>query len=86
MLAKNIYLDELDLSTNKLGKETIHNLHIALKYNNSIKKISFCNSDVEITEETKKIAGAHPNLIELNVRATKTLEKDVKQLEEKGIH
>ena len=82
MLAKNVYLDELDLSTNKLGKETVNNLHVALKYNSNVKKISFCNSDVEITEETKKIAGAHPNLIELNVRSTKTLEKDVKQLEE----
>ena len=81
MLAKNKYLEELDLSTNKLGNETVTNLNLGLKYNNTIRIINLCHTDVLINEDTKKIADAHPTLINLNVHHTKTPEADAKQLE-----
>ena len=46
MLAKNNYLEELDLSSNLLGQETIKNLNLALKFNGIIKSIHLSHNEV----------------------------------------
>lgn len=81
MLAKNHFLEEIALSTNKLSTETLNNLHLALKYNNYIRKINLNNTEILINDDTKKIAEAHPTLINLNVHHTKGTEVDAKDLE-----
>lgn len=81
MLAKNHFLEELDLSTNKLCSETLNNLHLALKYNNYIRIINLGHTEILINDDTKKIAEAHPTLINLNAHHTKSTEVDAKDLE-----
>lgn len=81
MLAKNHYLEELDLSTNKLSQDTLANMHLALKFNNCIKIINLSHTEIIINDDTKKIADAHPTLINLNVHHTKSDELDAKDLE-----
>jgi hypothetical protein len=81
MLSRNKYLIELDLSNNLLGQETLNNLHISLKFNNTIKVVNLCHNEIEMTDETKKIADNHPTLIELNMRHTLSTKENVEELE-----
>ena len=81
MLSRNKYLIELDLSNNLLGQETLNNLHISLKFNNTIKVVNLCHNEIEMTDETKKIADNHPTLIELNLRHTLSSKENVEELE-----
>jgi hypothetical protein len=64
-----------------LGQETLNNLHISLKFNNTIKVVNLCHNEIEMTDETKKIADNHPTLIELNMRHTLSTKENVEELE-----
>ena len=81
MLCFNNYLDEIDLSANQLGAESLKFLAIALKGNNTIKKIDLCHNEITINDEIIKIAEAHPLLTELNLHHTESDEQKVKQLD-----
>ena len=81
MLCFNNYLDEIDLSANQLGEETLKFLQIALKGNNTIKKIDLRHNEITINDELIKIAEAHPLLTELNFHKTASEEKKVKELD-----
>jgi Ran GTPase-activating protein (RanGAP) involved in mRNA processing and transport len=82
MLSRNKFLIELDLSNNLLGQETLNNLLISLKFNNTIKIVNLCHNEIEMTDETKTIADNHPSLIELNLRHTLSSKESVEELEE----
>jgi hypothetical protein len=81
MLCFNNYLDEIDLSANQLGEESLKYLQIALKGNNTIKKIDLRHNEIIITDDIIKVAEAHPLLTELNVHHTGSDEKKVKELD-----
>ena len=81
MLCFNNYLKEIDLSSNQLGQETIKFLQIALKGNNTMRKIELCHNDVILNEEVVKMAETHPLLEELNFKHTSSDEDLVKKLD-----
>ena len=81
MLCFNNYLDELDLSANQLGEETLKFLQIALKGNNTIKKIDLRHNEITINDEIIKVAEAHPLLTELNFHHTTFDEQKIKNLD-----
>ena len=81
MLCFNNYLDEIDLSANQLGEETLKFLQIALKGNNTIKKIDLRHNEITINDEIIKIAEAHPLLTELNFHHTTSEEQKIKELD-----
>ena len=82
MLAKNNYLEELDLSTNLLGAETVKNLNLALKFNSVIKSIDLSHNELSMDEETLKIAETHPSLGTLDLRHTNSNEELLKKLDD----
>ena len=82
MLVFNNYLDELDLSTNQLGEDSLKYLQISLKGNSVIKKIDLSYNDITISDDTIKIAEAHPLLTVLNLRHTTSDQEKVKVLED----
>ena len=81
MLCFNNYLKEIDLSSNQLGQETIKFLQIALKGNNTMRKIELCHNDIILNEEVVKMAETHPLLEELNFKHTSSDEDLVKKLD-----
>ena len=82
MIAKNNYLEELDMSTNLLGSETLKNLNLGLKFNSFIKKIDLSHNEITMNEETKQIAESHPTLSVLDLRHTNSDEKLLKELQD----
>ena len=82
MIAKNNYLEELDMSTNLLGNETLKNLNLGLKFNSVIKKIDLSHNEITMNEETKQIAESHPTLAVLDLRHTNSDEKLLKELQD----
>mgnify|MGYP003291448457 CR=1 FL=1 len=81
MIAKNNYLEELDLSTNEIGPEFVESSKESLKFNNTLKQLNISYTNVEIDKEIIKIAEAHPNLVIMAVRHSKTPEALFLQLE-----
>ncbi len=83
MIARNNFLEELDLSTNDLGEMVVETTNESLKFNNVLKKLNLSYSEVIITDETIKIAEAHPKIVFLEVSHTKTMDDKIKELETK---
>lgn len=81
MLCFNNYLDELDLSANQLGEESVKFLLIALKGNSTIKKIDLRHNEMVINDEIIKVTEAHPLLTELNLHHTGSDEEKIKKLD-----
>ena len=74
MLAKNKFLEELDLSTNKLGRETVANMHLGLKYNNTIRIINLSHStgNERIVRRNHKFEGVTIKFI-INIAMGRTI-------------
>ena len=81
MLCFNNYLKELDLSANQLGSETLKYLQVALKGNNTIRKIDLCHNEILLNEDVVKMAEAHQFLEELNFKHTSSEDELVKKLD-----
>ena len=81
MLCFNNYLKEIDLSANQLGIETIKFLQVALKGNNTIRKIDLCYNDIILNEDVARIAEVYPLLVELNFKHTNSDDELVKKLD-----
>jgi Ran GTPase-activating protein (RanGAP) involved in mRNA processing and transport len=71
-LEKNVFLEELDVSSNYLGEKTARELSIALKFNKTIRIIDLSkNSEFPVDSELKSKIESSPSLIKLDLRSTK---------------